>query len=67
MNIWAFLTALVSGNLASNSRTVRRVFRPLFLLFCVGVLVAGFVYAYIVLAAVSERNNTPHVSTRSSH
>jgi hypothetical protein len=67
MNISAFLTALVSGNLASNSRTVRRVFRPLFLLFCVGVLIAGFVYVYVVLTAVSERNNTHHVSTHSSH
>jgi hypothetical protein len=67
MNIWAFLTALVSGNLASNSRTVRRVARPLFLLLCVGVLIAGFIYAYVVLKAVSERSNSPHVHAHSTH
>ena len=67
MNVWAFLTAIVSVNLASSSRTVRRIVRPLFLLFCVGVVIAGFVYAYVVLKAVSERNQPSHVHTHSTH
>ena len=67
MNIWAFLTAIVSGNLASNSRTVRWVVRPLFLLFCVGVLIAGFIHAYVVLKAVSERNQPTHVHAHNTH
>lgn len=67
MNIWAFLTAIVSGNLASHSRTVRRIVRPLFLLCCVGVLIAALIYVYIVLQAVSERSNNPHVHAHSTH
>jgi hypothetical protein len=67
MNIWAFLTAIVSGNLASNTRAVRRLVRPFFLLFCVGVVVAGCIYAYVVLKSVSERNQPSHVHTHSTH
>ena len=44
-----------------------RPFRYLLLIFFVGCLIAGVVYASIVLKAVSERSNTPHVSPHSSH
>jgi hypothetical protein len=44
-----------------------RPFRYLLLIFFVGCLIAGVVYASIVLKAVSERSNSPHVSPHSSH
>ena len=44
-----------------------RPFRYLLLVFFAGCLIAGVIYASIVLKAVSERSNTPHVSPHSSH
>ena len=44
-----------------------RPFRYLLLIFFAGCLIAGVVYASIVLKAVSERSNSPHVSPHSSH
>jgi hypothetical protein len=44
-----------------------RPFRYLLLIFLAGCLIAGVVYASIVLKAVSERSNAPHVSPHSSH
>jgi hypothetical protein len=44
-----------------------RPFRYVLLIFFVGCLIAGIVYASIVLKAVSERSNSPHVSPHSSH
>jgi hypothetical protein len=46
---------------------IGRPFRYLLLVFFAGCLIAGVIYASIVLKAVSERNNTPHVSTHSTH
>lgn len=49
------------------SRLGRRVIKPALLLFAVGIVVAGVIYACVVLKAVSERNNNHHVSTHRSH
>lgn len=37
------------------------------LVFFFGALVCGFVYAYVVFKAVSERSHDPHVHTHSTH
>ena len=37
------------------------------LIFFLGSLACGFIYAYIVFHAVSERSQTPHVHTHSTH
>lgn len=42
-------------------------FRYLLLIFFAGCLIAGCIYAGVVLKAVSERNNTPHVTTHRAH
>ena len=56
--------------LAILSRTkVRRPswFIPLIAIFIIGLVVASVIYAGVVLQALSERSNTHHVSTHSSH
>ena len=50
-----------------TTRTARRLLKPLVILFCIGVLVAGLIYAFVVLKAVSERSNSPHVHAHSTH
>lgn len=47
--------------------TKSRFIRILLVLFLAGALVAGIIYVGVVLNAVSERNNTHHVSTHGSH
>jgi hypothetical protein len=37
------------------------------LIFFFGALACGFIYAYTVFHAVSERSQTPHVHTHSTH
>jgi hypothetical protein len=32
-----------------------------------GVLIAGFVYAFVILRAVNERSHAPYVHTHSAH
>ncbi len=44
-----------------------RTIRILLFLFLAGALVAGIIYVGVVLKAVSERSNTPHVHAHSSH
>jgi len=44
-----------------------RAARAVLLVFFLCVLVAGVIYVGVILQALSERNNTPHVHTRSSH
>jgi hypothetical protein len=44
-----------------------RWFFPLVVVFLVGLILAGMIYAFVVVQAVSERNNTHHVSTPRSH
>jgi uncharacterized membrane protein len=41
--------------------------RTALLIFFLGALACGFIYAYIVFHAVSERNQAPHVYTHSTH
>ena len=41
--------------------------RPLLKLFLIGVVIAGLVYAYIVVQAISERSQQHHVHTHSTH
>ena len=41
--------------------------RTALLVFFLGALVCGFIYAYIVFHAVSERSHDPHVHTHSTH
>ncbi len=42
-------------------------FFPLIVIFFVGLILAGMIYAFIVFQAVSERSSTPHVRTHRSH
>ena len=52
----------------SRARVRRpRWFFPLIVVFFVGMILAGTIYAFVIFQAVSERNNTHHVSTHSSH
>jgi hypothetical protein len=53
--------------LALRKLGLGRPFRYLILIFLAGCLIAGFIYASVVMKAVSERSNTPHVSPHSSH
>ena len=61
--MWEFLT----GFFFARATGLSRVIRPLLLLFLVGVVVAGFIYAAVVFKAVSERSNSPHVHAHSTH
>jgi uncharacterized membrane protein len=65
--MWNFLLAFFFGSAVSSSRTGQRFMRPLLILFAIGVLIAGFVYACVVFRAVSERSHTPHVHAHSAH
>jgi hypothetical protein len=53
--------------LALRKLGLGRPFRYLILIVLAGCLIAGFIYASVVMKAVSERSNTPHVSPHSSH
>ena len=59
--MWDFLNGFFMAR-ATGSRFIR----ILLFLFLAGALVAGVIYVGVVLNAVSERSNTPHVSTHSS-
>ena len=65
--MWNFLLALFAGSAIGSTRTARRSVRPILILFFFGVLIAGVIYVCVVFKALSERSNTPHVSTHSSH
>lgn len=65
--MWNFLLAFFFGSAVANTRTGRRVLRPLLLLFVIGVIVSGFIYAFVVFHAVSERSEQHHVHTHSTH
>ena len=65
--MWNFLVALGAGSAIGKSKTVRRVWKPIVVLFFVGVLIAGLIYTYVVFHAVSERSHTPHVHAHSTH
>jgi hypothetical protein len=53
--------------LALRKLGLGRPFRYLILILLAGCLIAGFIYASVVMKAVSERSNNPHVSPHSSH
>ena len=61
--MWEFLT----GFFFARATGLSRVIRPLLLLFLVGVVIAGFIYAAVVFKAVSERSNNQHVHPHSTH
>lgn len=65
--MWNFFLALFAGSTLGSTRTARRWVRPVLVLFFIGVLVAGVIYVGLVLQAVSERSNSPHVHAHSTH
>ena len=65
--MWNFLLAFFFGSAVSSSRTVQRLMRPVLILFAIGVLIAGLIYAAVVFRAATERSHTPHVHARSAH
>ncbi|HEX5283820.1 MAG TPA: hypothetical protein VFW30_06865 [Bryocella sp.] len=53
--------------LALRKLGLSRPFRYILLIFFIGCMIAGVIYAGVVMKAISERSNNPHVSTHSSH
>ncbi len=64
--MWNFLLGLGTGASLGKTKTARRFVKPLLALFLVGVVVCGFIYAFVVLKAVNERNQVPNVRTHHS-
>jgi hypothetical protein len=64
--MWNFLLALFVGGAIGSTRTAQRFVRPVLVLFVIGVLVAGVIYACVVFRAASERSHSPHVQSHSS-
>ena len=65
--MWNFLMALFAGTTVGSTHTAQRIVKPFLALLAIGVIVAGLIYAFVILSAVSERNNSHHVNTHSSH
>lgn len=65
--MWNFLLALFVGSAAGSTRTAQRSVKPILAIFAIGLVVAGLIYAFVVIKAVSERSNHPHVRTHSTH
>jgi uncharacterized membrane protein YfcA len=65
--MWDFLLAFSVGSLIGTSRFAQRVVKPLLKLIAVGVVIAGLIYMFVVLRAVHERSQHPHVHTHSTH
>jgi hypothetical protein len=65
--MWNFLLALFAGSTIGSTRTAKRSVKPILFLILIGVLVAGVIYVGVVLKAVSERSNSPHVHAHSTH
>ena len=55
--MWNFLL----GFLFARATGISRFVRPLLVLVLFGVLIAGVVYAFVVLRAVNQRSHAPHV------
>jgi hypothetical protein len=64
--MWNFLLALFVGSAVGSTRTAQRLVRPILILFVIGVLIAGLIYACVVFRATSERSHPPHVHAHSS-
>jgi uncharacterized protein (DUF2062 family) len=65
--MWNFLVALGAGSAIGKTKTAQRLWKPVVILFFVGVLIAGLIYAFVVFHAVEERSQPPHVHARSTH
>ncbi|MDE1162397.1 MAG: hypothetical protein PW792_10705 [Acidobacteriaceae bacterium] len=63
--MWELWGHPIAGAIGTT-RTARRLLKPVVILFCIGVFVAGVIYVFVVLKAVSERNNSPHVHAHST-
>jgi len=61
MRKWFWLAILSRGKLQWP-----RWYMPVLLIFLVGVLAAGLVYAGVVFNAISERSHPSHVHTHST-
>ena len=59
--MWNFLLALFVGGAVGSTRTAQRLVRPILVLFVIGVLIAGFIYACVVFRAANQRSHPPHV------
>jgi ABC-type Na+ efflux pump permease subunit len=64
--MWNFLLALFVGSTAGSTRTAQRIVRPILILFAIGVIIAGIIYAGVVAEAVNQRSQTPHVHAHST-
>jgi hypothetical protein len=64
--MWNFLLALFVGGAIGSTRTAQRFVRPLLVLFIIGVLVAGVIYACVVFRAAIEGSHSSHVHAHSS-
>jgi FlaG/FlaF family flagellin (archaellin) len=60
--MWEFLL----GFLFARATGISRFVRALLLLVAIGVVIAGFIYASVVLRAVRERSQSDHVHTHST-
>ena len=65
--MWNFLMALFVGSAVGSTRTAQRLVRPVLILFAIGVLIAGFIYACVVFRAVNQRSRDLHVPPYSAH
>ncbi len=61
--MWNVLFGFLLGQTPGTSRYVRALLAAI----AVGVVIAGFVYAVVVLQAVGERSNASHVPTHRSN
>ena len=61
--MWNFILGFLFGQATGISRIVR----PLLVLALFGVLIAGIVYAFVILQAVNQRSHVPHVHASSTH
>lgn len=64
--MWNFLMALFVGGAIGSTRTAQRVVRPLLVLFIIGVLIAGVIYACVVFRAATEGSRSHYVHAPSS-
>lgn len=64
--MWEFLVGIFIGDAVSKS-PVGRFVRPVLIIFALGLVIAGLIYAGIVVHAISERSNSPHVRTHRTH
>ena len=61
--MWDFLF----GYLFGRATGIHRIVRPLLWLCLIGVIFAGFIYAYVVFHAVLERSHDPHVHAHQTY